>query len=84
MQVCVALSFCDDKMKNFLTLFRSLNYGHEFWGMTERILPQVQATEITFLRSVYDVTLRDKVRSFQFRKVLNVEPLLLRIGRSQL
>jgi len=52
--------------------------------MTGRILPQVQATEITFFRNVYDVTLLDKVRSFQFRKVLNVEPLLLRIGRCQL
>jgi len=61
-----------------------LNYDLEFWVMTGRILPQVQATEITFFRNVYDVTLLDKVRSFQFRKVLNVEPLLLRIGRCQL
>jgi len=35
-----------------------------------------------FLRRVH-VTLRAKVRSIEIRKVLNVEPLLLRIERSQ-
>ena len=55
--------------------------GHESWVMTEGILSQVQAAEIGFLRRVYGVTLRDKVRSHEIRKALNVE-LLLRIDKS--
>jgi len=51
--------------------------------MTEKILSQVQAAEMGFLRRVHVVTLRDKVRSSEIHKALNVEPLL-RIERSQL
>jgi len=51
--------------------------------MTERILSQERAVEMGFLRRVHCVTLRDKVRSCEVRKALNVEPLL-RIERSQL
>jgi len=40
--------------------------------MTERILSQVQAAEMMFLRRVHRVTLRDKVRSCEIRKALNV------------
>jgi len=52
--------------------------------MTERIRSQVQASEMRFLRKIEGVTLFDKVRSFEIRKSLNIEPLLLRIERSQL
>jgi len=41
--------------------------------MTEIILSQVQAAEMGFLRRVHGVTLRDKVRSYEIRRALNVE-----------
>ena len=61
-----------------------LTYGHESWVMTERMRSQVQASEIKFLRRIEGVTLFNKVRSSEIRKSLNIEPLLLRIERSQL
>jgi len=44
-----------------LSVFKSvfvpiLTYGHESWVMTERILAQVQAPEMAFLRRVHGVT----------------------------
>ena len=39
---------------------------------------------IRFLRKIEGVTLLDTVRSFEIRKTRNIEPLLLRIKRSQL
>jgi len=44
---------------------------------------QVEAIAMGFLRKVHCVTLRDKVRSSEIRKGLNIEPLL-RIESSQL
>ena len=61
-----------------------LTYGHESWVMTERMRLQVQASEMSFLRRIEEVTLFSKVRSSEIRKSLNIEPLLLRIERSQL
>ena len=61
-----------------------LTYDHESWVMTERMRSQVQASERRFLRRIEGVTLFNKVRSSEIRKSLNIEPLLLRIGRSQL
>ena len=61
-----------------------LTYGHESWVMTERMKSQVQASEMRFLRRIEGVTLFNKVRSSEIRKSLNIEPLLLRIERSQL
>ena len=58
-------------------------HGQTIWVMTERALSQVQAAEMGFLRRVHGVTLRDKVRSCEIRKSLNVQPLT-RIERSQL
>ena len=52
--------------------------------MTERTRSQVQASEIRFLRKIEGVTLFNKVRSSEIRKSLSIEPLLLRIERSQL
>ena len=52
--------------------------------MTERMRSQVQASEMRFLRRIEGVTLFNKVRSSEIRKALNIEPLLLRIERSQL
>ena len=61
------------------------HYGHESWVMTERVRSQVQASEMRFLRRIEGVTLFNKVRSSQIRKKsLKMEPLLLRIQRSQL
>ena len=61
-----------------------LTYGHESWVMTETMRSQVQASEMRFLRRIEGVTLFNKVRNSEIRKSLNIEPLLLRIERSQL
>ena len=45
---------------------------------------QVQASELRFLQRIEGVTLFNKVRSSEIPKSLNIEPLLLRIERSQL
>ena len=60
-----------------------LTTGHESWVMTGRILSQVQATEMGFLRIVNDVTLRDKVCSWEIYEAPNVKSLP-QIERSQL
>ena len=52
--------------------------------MIEKMRSQVQASEMRFLRRIEGVTLFNKVRSSEIRKSLNIEPLLLRIERSQL
>jgi len=74
------------KLSAFKSVFVPiLTYGHESWAMAQRALSQVQTTEMEFLRKVYGVTLRDKVRSCEnlectatFRETLNVQPLLIR------
>ena len=73
------------KFSTFKTVFVPiLTYGHEFWVMTERVRSQEQASEMRFLRRTEEVTLFYKVCSSEIRKSLNIEPLLLRIERSQL
>ena len=73
------------KLSVFKTVFVPiLTYGHESWVMTERIRSQVQAAEMRFLRKIEGLTLLHKVRNSKIRESLNVEPLLLRIERSQL
>ena len=72
-----------------LSIYRSifvptLTYGHELWVVTERTRSRVQAAEMSFLRRVAGFSLRDRVRSSVIRRGLGVEPLLLRIERSQL
>ena len=52
--------------------------------MTKRVRTQVQASEMRFLQKIERVTLFNKLRSSEIRKSLNIEPLLLRIERSQL
>ena len=61
-----------------------LTYGHESWIMTKRVRSEVQAYEMRFLRRIEGVTLFNKVCSSEIQKSLNIEPLLLRIERSQL
>ena len=72
-----------------LSIYRSiyaptLTYGHELWVMTERMRSRIQAAEMSFLRRVAGLSLRDRVRSSDIRERLRVEPLLLRVERSQL
>ena len=61
-----------------------LTYSHESWVMTERMRSQVQASEMRFFRKIEGVRLFEKMRSSEIWKSLNIEPLLLRIKRSQL
>ena len=75
--------------KTKLSIFKAvfvpiITYGHESWVMTERVQPQVQASEMRVLRRIEGVTLFNKVRSSEIQNSLNIEPLLLRIKRSQL
>ncbi|MDG2633017.1 hypothetical protein P7M35_24665, partial [Vibrio parahaemolyticus] len=72
-----------------LSIYRSiyvptLTYGHELWVVTERMRSRIQAAEMSFLRRVAGLSLRDRVRSSDIREGLGVEPLLLHIERSQL
>ena len=52
--------------------------------MTKRVRSQAQASKMRFLQKIEGVTLFNKVRSSEIRRSLNIEPLLLRIKRSQL
>ena len=54
------------------------------WVVTERTRSRIQAAEMGFLRRVSGLSLRDRVRSSVIREGLGVEPLLLRIERSQM
>ena len=76
------------KALNFQSSFcphSHLQYGHESWVMTERVLrSQVQASEMRILRRFEGVALFNKERSSEIRKSLNIEPLLFRTERSQL
>ena len=62
----------------------TLTYGHELWVVTERTRLRIQAAEMGFLRRVSGLSLRDEVRSSVIQEGLGVEPLLLRIERSQM
>jgi len=61
-----------------------LTYGHDLWVVTKRTRSQIQVAEMSFLRRVAGLSLRDRVRSSDIMRELGVEPLLLRIERSQL
>jgi len=51
--------------------------------MTQRVLHRVQVGDMGFLQRVYGMTLRNKVRSCEISKTLNVKPLF-QIERSEL
>ena len=73
------------KLAIFSSVFVPIHtYSHECWVMTERVRSRIQASEMGFLRRISGVTLLDRVRSSEIRESLQVEPLLLRIERSQL
>ena len=72
-----------------LSVFRSVSvsiitYGHELWVMNEIVRFRVQAAELGLLRKVRSLFLFDKVKSTDICQSFNIEPLLLRIERSQL
>ena len=52
--------------------------------MAKRVQSQVLASEMRFLQRIEGVTLFNKVCNFEIRRSLNIEPLLLRLQRSQL
>ena len=52
------------KLPGFKSVFIPiLTCGHESWLVTESVLPQVQVTEMGFVRRVHNVQFRDTVRS---------------------
>ena len=62
----------------------TLTSGHELWVVTQRTRWRVQAAEMSFLRRLAGLSLRDRVRSSVIREELGVDPLLLRVERSQM
>jgi len=72
-----------------LSIYRSiyvptLTYVHELWVVTERMRLWIQAAKMSFLHRGAGLSLRDRVRSSDIRGELGLEPLLLRVERSQL
>lgn len=51
---------------------------------TERTRMQIQATEMSFIRRLADLSLRERVRSSVIREGLRVDPLVLHIEWRQL
>ncbi len=62
----------------------ALTYVHELWVVIERMRLRIKADEMSFLHSVAGLSLRDRVRNSGIRRELGVEPVLLRVERSQL
>ena len=60
-----------------LSYIPTLTYGHELWIVTERTRSRIQAAEMSFLPRVVGLSLRDRVRSSDIRRELEVELLLL-------
>ena len=58
------------KLSIFKARFVSIpTYGHESWVMTERMRSQVRASEVRFLQKIEEVTLFNKMRSSEIRKI---------------
>ena len=73
------------KLLNYRSIFvPTLTYGHDLWVVTERMRTHVEAAEMSVLRRVTGIFLRDRVRSSSFRDACGVEPLLFHTERSQL
>jgi len=57
------------KQSVFKSIFVSiLMHGHKSWVMSERVLSQVQATEVGFLQRIHRVTFYDIVKSCEIKK----------------
>ena len=68
--------------KTKLSIYRSiyvptLTHGHEIWVVTKRIRSQIHATEMSFLRGMAGLSLRDRMRSADIKERLRLELLLL-------
>ena len=58
-------------------------FGYKSWAVMERVLPQVKAVGMGFLRIFHGMPFRDNLRSWEICESLHVEPLL-QIERSRL
>lgn len=62
----------------------TFTYGPEFWVASETMRPRIQATEMSFFKTVARLGLRDRVsKQSVIWGELRVEPLLLNVDRSQ-
>ena len=52
-----------------------LTYGYESWVMIEKVGSQVQASEMSFLRRIEEVSDFHKTRSSEIGKPLKIEPV---------
>ena len=62
----------------------TLTYPHKLWVVAESTRLRIQVAKMSFLPRVAGLSLRDRVRSSDIWRELGVEPLLLRVERSQL
>ena len=62
----------------------TLIYAHRLWVVTERMRLRIQEAELSFLRRVAGLSLRDWMRSSVIWERLRVEPLLFHIERNHL
>ena len=65
-------------------LVTTLTYDREIWVVIKRTRSQIPAAEMGFLCGVTGLSLIYRVKSLALWRELGVEPLLLRIERSQL
>lgn len=62
----------------------NLIYGHESWILTDRVRSRIQAAEMRYLRKILGINRLDKVKNSVIREKLGLEPLILKIEKSQL
>jgi len=75
---------CGDRFTGPSTFQPSPITYHELWVVIKRTRLRIPAAKMSFLRRVAGLSLRDRVRSSDIRRELEVEPLLLCVERSQL
>ena len=63
--------------------FPTVTYGHEVWVMTERTRSHIRVAVAEMCFRVAGIFPRERVRSSIIRKGLRVDPLLLKLERSQ-
>jgi hypothetical protein len=61
----------------------ALQYGSETWVLSAEDKRRIETPEMRFLRSVLDVSLRDKIRSENVRKQQNTERMVEEIQKYQ-
>ena len=73
------------KIKLYMTVIRSvLLYGAECWPVRKKEEQILEKTEMRMVRRIKGVTLRDKVKSVDFRKELGVTSIQEKVREMRL